>query len=223
MQPSSTRRWPWPGSRPVVSVSTTISRICLPAVESFLPLRHCSNADKNITHLSARSVKTLRCIHHEIRASSFFRVRHLFGKYRGEFLFGHARARENAGPLHSGRRRDHDDRVATFFPASLKQQWNVEHRYSSTFALLLGEKTFLGGANERMNDRFKLFYCGGVVKHLLSQFVAVDLAPSRGAWKRHFDQRRRLALIEAVDGRIRIMNRYSLLGEELRRRRLAHA
>src|SRR5579872_4097543 len=124
MQPSSTSRWPWAGSRPVVSVSRTISRILVyrcrrpreggdPVIAALIvltgcpprghdrydsapPFRHCSDTRQNITHLRARILETFRCIHHEIGAPALFGVRYLLGKNGGEFLFAHAGALEGA-------------------------------------------------------------------------------------------------------------------------------
>jgi hypothetical protein len=48
------------------------------AAESLALFRHCSNAGKNITYLSARGIKSPGCIHHEIRARTLVGVRHLF-------------------------------------------------------------------------------------------------------------------------------------------------
>src|SRR5271167_4664941 len=97
MQPISTMRSPWKGSRPVVSVSKTISRIGfhssrrLCGSESAVPPRHCSDRPQDVAHLGAGMIETLRAIHDIVRAPAFFRIRHLFGHDGVEFLFGHAR------------------------------------------------------------------------------------------------------------------------------------
>src|SRR5262245_29452052 len=134
MQPTSTRRWPWTGSSPVVSVSRTISRMMEACEESLSPYRHFSNTGENITHLITRGVKTLRRIHHEIRSRAFFRVRYLFRENRREFFFGHAWALEGAGALHFGRRRNNNYRVAPPFAACLEKQWNVQDRHGPALA-----------------------------------------------------------------------------------------
>ena len=54
-------------------------------------------------------------------------------------------------------------------------------------------------------------------------FCAVDLAVRGRARKRRLDQRRRLAFVEPVHGRIGVVHRHALLGEQLRGGGLAHA
>src|ERR1700735_2954266 len=110
MQPISTRRWPWKGSRPVVSVSSTISRM----EPLTTPLRddrressavaHVSDCQQNVAHLGAGVIETLRTVEHEVGAPAFFRVRHLLPQQRGKFLLAHARPLEGALALELGRR-----------------------------------------------------------------------------------------------------------------------
>src|SRR5258707_15733199 len=109
MQPISTNRCPWKGSSPVVSVSSTISRMSMfpasaPAAmggsdESPPPPGHCSNGVEDRTHIGARRLEAARRIHDEIRAAALFRVRHLLGQDRFELFHGHAGAFEHARPL----------------------------------------------------------------------------------------------------------------------------
>ena len=62
--PISTMRWPCAGSRPVVSVSRTISRMRL--------FRFARQPGDNITNLGARMIESLRTVHNEIGAPSSF-------------------------------------------------------------------------------------------------------------------------------------------------------
>src|SRR6185503_2098335 len=134
-QPSSTRRWPWFGSSPVVSVSRTISRM---ASESIPFRRHLSYLRENFTHLPARRLESLPAIHDEIGSRALFRVGQLLGGERGELLLAHARALEHAGALHLGRRGHHHDRVAARLAAGFVQQRDVEHRHFGAAARGLG-------------------------------------------------------------------------------------
>src|SRR5665811_6032 len=144
MQPTSTRRWPWLGSRPVVSVSRTISRMFCSllqrARESPPPFWHCSNAGEDFTHLGAGVRETLRRIHHEIGAPPLFIIRHLVGHDGGELLLAHARPPEGALALHISRRRYHHHRVAALIGAGLEQQRDVEHRNRRAVAFRLGQE-----------------------------------------------------------------------------------
>src|SRR5262245_15928922 len=95
MQPISTMRWPWNGSSPVVSVSSTISRKP-PAPNNpgeSPPLRHCSNRIEDGTHLRPRRLEAARGVHDKIGAAPFLGIRHLLGQDRCELVLGHS------GPL----------------------------------------------------------------------------------------------------------------------------
>src|SRR6478752_10632539 len=81
-QPISTRRSPRSGSRPVVSVSRTISRMIQEAVsggESGSPLRHLNNLGQDVRDLGTHWVESVRRIHHEIGTLALFRVGCLLG------------------------------------------------------------------------------------------------------------------------------------------------
>src|SRR5258708_25952285 len=104
MQPMPTSRSPCSGSRPVVWVSNTISRITSPTPASGLShrrgesllSRHFSDRVENVVHLGPGVIEALRAIHDKIRAGALFRLRHLLAYECGEFLFGHARPRHGA-------------------------------------------------------------------------------------------------------------------------------
>src|SRR5712692_4678237 len=98
IQPISTTRWPRKGSRPVVSVSSTISRMVLPRA---FGLREGS---QNRSHLLARRREAAGRVDHEIGAFALFRIRHLLRDNGAKFLFRHARACEHAFLLHRLRR-----------------------------------------------------------------------------------------------------------------------
>src|SRR5262245_1879626 len=89
MQPSSTRRSPRIGSRPVVSVSRTISRMVwwLESGESGPPSGHFSNLGQDVLDLRADGIKPVRGIHDEIRALALLHIGHLT-RNNGIELFG---------------------------------------------------------------------------------------------------------------------------------------
>src|SRR5437660_1569973 len=127
MQPTSTSRCPWKGSSPVVSVSSTISRIprLQPApkekAESPAPFGHCSNGVENRTDLGAGGIEALRGIHDKIGAAAFFSVRHLLSEDRFELFHGHAGALERTHPLHLRGCRYHHHGIDPSVAAALEQ------------------------------------------------------------------------------------------------------
>ena len=71
-------------------------------------------------------VEAMAGVDQEVGAAALFRIGHLPGEDRREFLFRHARTGENAGALHRFRRGDHDYRVDTALRPALEQQGDVE-------------------------------------------------------------------------------------------------
>src|SRR5580700_11805819 len=144
-QPISTTRCPANGSRPVVSVSSTISRMptlrggpfgpparpmcrrraaAIPH-ESPSPSRIFMHKPQNVAYLRASIVELLRAIHDKVGAPAFLGIRHLLGEKRGELVLGHPRAAEDALALQLGRRRHHDDGVAAPLASGLEQERHV--------------------------------------------------------------------------------------------------
>src|SRR5262249_35531990 len=98
-QPTSTSRSPRKGSRPVVSVSRTISRISLgPGIsgESAPPPRHLNDLIQNVADTRPHGVKPVRSIHHEIGPLALLGVRQLPGEKSVELFTGHVFARQNS-------------------------------------------------------------------------------------------------------------------------------
>src|SRR4051812_27700284 len=121
-QPTSTIRSPLFGSRPVVSVSRTISRM-----DALFPIRWRRDNLQDITHLRTGVIETLRGIHHEIGTAAFFCVRYLLGDDGLELLFRHSGPRQSALTLHPGRRRYHHDGIASPFAPGLIEQRNIQY------------------------------------------------------------------------------------------------
>src|SRR5262249_47471788 len=118
MQPISTTRSPVRGSRPVVSVSSTISRMYfLPLAHDLFPktgthfsgscagpritfARHSSNGAQNAMNLRPGGIEAARAIHYEMGAAALFLVGRLFGEDRVELACAHVGAGEHAFALH---------------------------------------------------------------------------------------------------------------------------
>src|SRR5258705_260285 len=122
-QPISTSRSLLSGSRPVVSVSRTISRISTTARndESGSPPRHFNSLIENVPDSCAHGIESVGGIHHEIRAFAFFGVWQLPRQKGIEPFAGHAVARQDPLPLNFRARRDHHHRIDAFLAASLEQ------------------------------------------------------------------------------------------------------
>src|SRR5258706_13729217 len=112
-QPISTSRSPRSGSRPVVSVSRTISRMNYTAEndESGSPPRHLNSLVQNVPDSQAHGVESIGCIHHEISAAAFFGVGQLPREDGIELFTGHVVARQDSLVLKFRRGRDHHHRV----------------------------------------------------------------------------------------------------------------
>src|SRR5437660_10960942 len=85
-QPISTTRSPVSGSRPVVSVSSTISRIERSGPRITPPARHSSDRAQNAMDLRPGGIEGARAIHYEMRAAAFFLVGGLLRVSRVELL-----------------------------------------------------------------------------------------------------------------------------------------
>src|SRR6267154_5270748 len=97
-QPISTSRSPRSGSRPVVSVSRTISRISCNRTydESGSSLRHLSSLIENVPDSRTHRVEAVRSINHEIRTFALFGVGQLPGQDRLELFPGHVVALQDS-------------------------------------------------------------------------------------------------------------------------------
>src|ERR1700738_326946 len=126
MKPISTTRSPVSGSRPVVSVSSTISRIERSGPRITAPARHSSNGAQNAMDLRPRGIEAARAIHHEMRSAAFFLVGRLLGEDRVELALAHVGAGEHALALQLGGGRDHHHGVDPILRADPERQRAVE-------------------------------------------------------------------------------------------------
>src|ERR1700722_270731 len=120
-QPISTSRSPRSGSRPVVSVSRTISRIkFVPGSgESGSPLRHLSSLLQDVPDSCAYRLKAIGGIHHEIGAGTLFGVGQLPRENGVELFAGHIVARQDPLALNFRRCRYYHHRINAFLTAGL--------------------------------------------------------------------------------------------------------
>src|SRR5229473_8124272 len=126
-QPISTSRSPRSGSRPVVSVSRTISRISYYRTndESGSSSRHLSSLIDNVPDSRTHGVEAVRSIHHEIRAFALFCVGQLPRQDGGELFPGHVVALQDSLALNFRRCRDHHHRIDAFLTAGLEQERHI--------------------------------------------------------------------------------------------------
>ena len=130
---------------------------------------------------------------------------------------------EHARPLHLFRRAHHHGDIDAGSGIGLEQERDLEHGELGALPLLLAQEIELGLHHHRMHDGFELFQLLGRAGHLLREQRPVDLALAHGRWKRGFDRRHRLALIEPVHLGVGVAHRHAALAEVLGRGGLAHA
>ena len=131
--------------------------------ESVSPGRHFSSLGQNVANSRPHGIETVRGIHHEMRAFSFFGVRHLPRQNGLKLLLGHIGAGENPLALKFRRRRDHDHRIDALFPAGFEQQGHVNYRNGCAGLFGVIEKLPPRGAQHRVNDFLESSHGGGIV------------------------------------------------------------
>src|SRR3954452_18422546 len=120
MPPISTRRCPSPGSRPVVSVSRTISRISLRSAGP------AGDRAQDSTDPALGMSKAEARLDEKMRAPTLLRIGHLLCEYCLEFFLRHARPGEDALPLHRFGRGHERDHIGISLAAGLEEQGDVE-------------------------------------------------------------------------------------------------
>src|SRR5215207_8487249 len=155
--PISTMRSPAPTSVPVVSVSSTTSRMSrqLPSFGQH-PARPARQRLEDIPYLGLGGSVSARGLHKKVRAPPLLCVRHLLQADRLELLTRHAGAGEHALLLDGPGRRDHEYGVAAALRTCLEEKRDVEHRHGCSAGHRTGEKTFFLRSHEGMHDAFEL-------------------------------------------------------------------
>ncbi len=162
------------------------------------------------------------CIHNEMSAAALLGVRHLLRPDRGELRGRHARSGKDARFLHFGVGGNHHHRVAPAVAARLEEEGHIEHDQGTAFRDRPTEEGYLLFTDERMNDGFQPPHRMRPPHDALRQLCPVHGAVHDGARKGFFDERRRPAAIERVDGNIRIVNRNAEEAKHGCGRRLSH-
>ena len=78
------------------------------------------------------------------------------------------------------------------------------HRRAGLFRI--AEKLELMAAQHRMHDGLKPLHGIGIVHNHGRQLLPIHLAVHRAAWKRRFDGRRSLALVDLMDGGVGVID-----------------
>ena len=180
MQPISTSRWPWTGSRPVVSVSKTISRMepsDRSAAENHCAATASSQPPRESPHLRARRLNSLRRIHHKIGPPALFRVRHLPRQQPFQLFQVDAALQTRARCISAGA--DTTTTASTRLSPPVSNSSGI----SSTTTLAPAasasvEELLLGLAHQRMHDRFEPLQRRRIAGDPLAERCAIDLAVS---------------------------------------------
>ena len=147
---------------------------------------------------------------------ALLRIRHLPLADGRERLLAHAGPRQHARMLHVRRGRHDQNRIAAGLTAGLEQERDVEHGHGRVRRERLRQEALFLLAHERMNDAFQPRHALGRADHLARQGRAVDDTSGRGSRKGRFDEGSGLAFVEAMHGRVGIVNRHAETAEDRR-------
>lgn len=164
-------------------------------------------------------------LHHEIRSSAFFKVGHLLGQDRLEPLLRHPRARQNPRGLYARGGGYHDHRVAKALAAGFEQQGDIQYNDRTAAARVSFQETQGLSSHPGMEDSFEPGEGCGVFEHPLRQFLPIDGALTRYAWKCRFDliNGGSATREELVDRRIGVVDRNAETAKHPGGEGLAHA
>src|SRR3990172_6621487 len=145
--PTSTTRWPAPGSRPVVSVSRTISRMA-----RLLPARRAEYAVDDAADLFKGILETAAGVDDEIGPPALLRIGNLAGHDGGKFGGCHPRTFEGPGLLQRLGRRDHHHLVDLGLAAGFVEQRVIKDRQPVPAGSCLLEESLFLLAHQRVHD-----------------------------------------------------------------------
>src|SRR6516225_2421802 len=134
MQAISTIRCPSPGSRPVVSVSRTISRISpppplsvrAPALTIARQPPAAQESDDCMQPAQAQAA-TQAGRNDEVGTTTFLGIRHLIAQDSYEALVCHAAAPQDPLTLYQQRCGNNENIIASAFTTALEEKWDIEH------------------------------------------------------------------------------------------------
>src|SRR5436305_8995672 len=132
--PISMMRWPSTGSRPVVSVSRTISR------NRFVLWAARAQGGHDLLHLREGMVQPLVGLNHEMRLCTLFCIRHLTGQDVVELVLGHARTTKHTRALNVCRSGHHHHRVHARVAPCFEQQWDIHYHHLCAFGRGIGKE-----------------------------------------------------------------------------------
>src|SRR6056297_1110646 len=208
--PISTIRSPLSGSNPVVSVSSTISRI-----DDLSP-----DLAQDILNALPRLFKSPRW-NHVIRARPLLRVRKLTGKNGLEPLFRHSRPGQDANALCFWRGRYDDSRIDPGVRAGLEKKRDVDEH---DVGVCRGDELLAILRDEGMHHRLDAaqgvrFACDPEL-----QPFAANVPVYHGVAAKRADLRHGCASlgVEPVHCIVGVPDRHALVSEHLRRRTLSH-
>ncbi len=107
-------------------------------------------------HLFESVIQALVGHNHEMGFCTLFCIGHLARQDVVELFRRHAGARQHAGALDMGGRRDHHHRIHPRVAAGFEQQRNVEHHHFGAVGHGFGEEFHLLARHQRMDDGFQL-------------------------------------------------------------------
>src|SRR5579883_2220247 len=166
-------RWPACGSRPVVSVSTTISRTAPPLVAP--PVFPADDSERGAQPAQGPGAVQAG-IDDKIGGAALSRVGELGGEDGREARLAHAGAAQHPLALQPGRGGDDEDAVAQAVGAGFEQQRNVEHGEPHAPRPRLRDKAQLGGAHRRVEDGFEPAQFLGPAEDAATERRPVDAA-----------------------------------------------
>src|SRR5262245_21921191 len=169
-------RWPLVGSIPVVSVSSTTSRMA-DSRTGVAALHQPLHAGERAP--AGAAIETGR--HDEIRPPALARIGHLACEDRGEALGRHAGAAEAARRLHEAGRADDDDAVAAPLAAGFVEERDVEDHQGRARGAGAVEETRLGGADARVQNRLEPAKRRRIAEDATAELAAVDPAVAEDA------------------------------------------
>src|ERR1700691_2413800 len=214
--PISSTRCPSAGSRPVVSVSRTTSRM---AGSTSRQRRGCAH---ELGNDGARHLELAVCVDDEMGPAPLIGIRCLARKDGLEFGLGHARARKRARALDGGRSAYHDHEINTRFPTGLERQWHVDDDEATARGRRALDKVNARLGHRRMHQPFKALQRLCITQHPRSQSLAINLARDRDAWKRRLDRFRPVSGVESAHGVIGVECGDAELGEHAGDGRFPH-
>ncbi len=150
-----------------------------------------------------------------MRLPAFLNVRKLFGQYRVELVFRHARPAHGSCPLNRRRCCNDNNDINQICPADLKQKWYINNNNSAARNTMLIQKVLTLFFHEWMNNGFQQAHPGAIVQYIVSQKFPVNLAFGYCCRKLFRYFRDSLSSVQRMDNGVGIADRYPTSAEHL--------